>query len=196
MKEGIKGRENMWLSSIPNVQCKQNFCGGGWLVIGSACQDGEQLLSLLGSLIAQVMERAFCIYSTVLLWARESGPGVRLGQGGWRVISSNPERVSSNIWSCMVEVRVRAALTHGYFIVCPSGGNCNSQPAGRIVSWLFQIFFPLTSILIGSHCSPLIFFSSPFPWPPCPELDLPPCHTWLVLAQVIQLWGSLMHLVR
>lgn len=92
MKEGLKGRQNMWLSSIPNVQRKQNFCSEGWLAIGSACQGGEQLLSLLGSLIAQVMERVFCIYSTALLWARESGPGVRLGQGGWQVISPNPER--------------------------------------------------------------------------------------------------------
>lgn len=52
---------------IPNMQCKQNFCGEGWLVIGSACQDEKQLLSLLGSLIAQVMDRVFCIYSTALL---------------------------------------------------------------------------------------------------------------------------------
>jgi len=49
------------------VQCKQNFCGEGWLAIGLAWQDGEQLLSLLGSFIAQVMERVFCIYSTALL---------------------------------------------------------------------------------------------------------------------------------
>lgn len=77
---------------IPNMQCKQNFCGEGWLVIGSACQDEKQLLSLLGSLIAQVMDRVFCIYSTALLWARESGPSVRLAQGSWQVTSPNPER--------------------------------------------------------------------------------------------------------
>lgn len=46
----------MSLSSIPNVQCKEKFCGEGWLAISSAYQDEEQLLSLLGSLIAQVME--------------------------------------------------------------------------------------------------------------------------------------------
>lgn len=30
----------------------------------------------------------FCIYPTALLWARESGPGVRFGQGCWQIVLS------------------------------------------------------------------------------------------------------------
>lgn len=78
------------------MQCKQNFCGEGWLSISSACQDGEQLLSLLGSPIAQVMEE----YS-VFIQQPCSEPGNQVLVSGLdkdvgKLCSPGPERVYSD----------------------------------------------------------------------------------------------------
>lgn len=96
------------------------------------------------------------------------------------------KRISSKSWSCMVEARASAALTLSSFIMGPLGGNDNAQPFGRMFSWLFQMFpshirlLPVSTILC--LFPPCLL---PFSGNPCPGLELPPCHRWLVLAPVL-----------
>lgn len=77
-----------------------------------------------------------------------------------------------------------AALTYGYFIISSLGGNCNSHPLGKIHMTIPDFPFPHL-VLINFHYSSLLFSWSSFLSPPCPGLDLPPCHIWQVLAQVL-----------
>lgn len=158
MEEGIRGRLNT-VTQHPRCAAQTQLSQWG-MAGGQLCVSGwERLFSLLGSLIAQVMEQVPCVYSAALLWAGEPGPGVMLGQGGWQSLFPKPERFSCNVCCCVVEARMSAALTCG----CSFLRRELKLPAGGI-SWLVQILFSWHLALSSSHCSSLVLSSPPLFW--------------------------------